>query len=59
MSDLSPTQKAEFIEFIELLCHEAALEILPHYGPEVEIERKSDATRSHWLTATQKNASAS
>ena len=53
MSDLSPTHKAEFVEFIEMLCHEAALEILPHYGPEVEIERKSDATP---VTLADRNA---
>ena len=53
MSDLSPTQKSEFVNFIELLCHEAALEILPHYGPEVEIEHKSDATP---VTLADRNA---
>ncbi len=44
MSALNSEQKKEFIEFISYLCDEAALEILPHYGPDVEIERKSDAT---------------
>lgn len=44
MSALSSEQKAEFKEFIAFLCEEAAKEILPHYGPDVDIERKSDAT---------------
>ncbi|MEO0509122.1 MAG: inositol monophosphatase family protein [Verrucomicrobiota bacterium] len=44
MSSLTSAQKEEFIEFIAHLCEAAAEEILPHYGPDVEIERKSDAT---------------
>ena len=44
MPELTRDQKNEFTEFIEFLCHEATKEILPHYGPDVEIERKSDAT---------------
>lgn len=53
MPELLLTQKAEFVTFIEELCHEAALEILPHYGPDVEIERKSDATP---VTLADRNA---
>ena len=44
MSQLTRAQKDEFIEFIAYLCEEASKEILPHYGPDVEIERKSDKT---------------
>ena len=44
MSELSRAQKDEFIKFIAYLCDEASKEILPHYGPDIEIERKSDAT---------------
>ncbi|WP_269522484.1 inositol monophosphatase family protein [Coraliomargarita parva] len=53
MSELSSVQKAEFKEFIAYLCEEAAKEIMPHYGPEVEIERKSDATP---VTLADRNA---
>jgi fructose-1,6-bisphosphatase/inositol monophosphatase family enzyme len=44
MSELTHAQKDEFIKFIAYLCDEASKEILPHYGPDIEIERKSDAT---------------
>ena len=44
MSELTRAQKDEFIKFIAYLCDEASKEILPHYGPDIEIERKSDAT---------------
>ncbi|MDB2682513.1 hypothetical protein N9Z14_07960, partial [Opitutales bacterium] len=44
MPELTRAQKDEFIEFIAYLCDEASKEILPHYGPDVEIERKSDKT---------------
>jgi myo-inositol-1(or 4)-monophosphatase len=44
MSELTRAQKDEFIKFIAYLCDEASKEILPHYGPGIEIERKSDAT---------------
>jgi len=44
MTTLSSEQRDEFKPFIKHLCEEAAKEILPHYGPEVSIERKSDAT---------------
>ena len=53
MSELTRAQKDEFIEFIAYLCEEAAKEILPHYGPDVEIERKSDATP---VTLADRNA---
>ena len=53
MSELTPTQKDEFISFITHLCEEAATEILPHYGPDVEIDRKSDATP---VTLADRNA---
>lgn len=53
MSELTRTQKNEFIEFITHLCQEAAKEILPHYGPEVAIEHKSDATP---VTLADRNA---
>ena len=44
MSELTRAQKDEFIKFIAYLCDEASKEIMPHYGPDIEIERKSDAT---------------
>ena len=44
MSEPTRAQKDEFIKFIAYLCDEASKEILPHYGPGIEIERKSDAT---------------
>lgn len=44
MPDLTPALTDEFRRFIAELSEEAAKEILPHYGPDVEIERKSDAT---------------
>ncbi len=53
MSELTRAQKDEFIEFIAYLCEEAAKEIMPHYGPDVEIERKSDATP---VTLADRNA---
>lgn len=53
MSELTPNQKDEFIEFITYLCEEAAKEILPHYGPDVSIDRKSDATP---VTLADRNA---
>ena len=53
MSELTRTQKDEFIQFIAYLCEEAAREILPHYGPDVEIDRKSDATP---VTLADRNA---
>ena len=53
MPELTSDQKNEFIEFIVHLCQEAAEEILPHYGPDVEIERKSDATP---VTLADRNA---
>ncbi|MGC6424243.1 MAG: inositol monophosphatase family protein [Lentimonas sp.] len=53
MSELTSAQKDEFKEFIAYLCEEAAKEILPHYGPDVEIERKSDATP---VTLADRNA---
>ncbi|MFP4069959.1 MAG: inositol monophosphatase family protein [Opitutales bacterium] len=53
MSELSTAQKDEFKGFIAYLCEEAAKEIMPHYGPEVEIERKSDATP---VTLADRNA---
>ena len=53
MSELTRTQKDEFIEFIAYLCEEAAKEILPHYGPDVVIDRKSDATP---VTLADRNA---
>ncbi len=53
MSELTRTQKDEFIQFITYLCEEAAQEILPHYGPDVTIDRKSDATP---VTLADRNA---
>ena len=53
MPDLNRTQKDEFIEFIAYLCCEATKEILPHYGPDVIIERKSDTTP---VTLADRNA---
>ena len=53
MSDFIHPQKDEFIEFIAYLCEEAAEEILPHYGPDVAIDRKSDATP---VTLADRNA---
>lgn len=53
MPDLTRAQKDEFIKFIAYLCEEAAKEILPHYGPDVAIERKSDATP---VTLADRNA---
>ena len=53
MQELTTTQKDEFIEFITYLCEEAAKEILPHYGPDVEIDRKSDASP---VTLADRNA---
>ncbi len=53
MSELSFEQNETFKAFAVELCHEAAKEILPHYGPEVEIERKSDATP---VTLADRNA---
>lgn len=53
MSEFTHTQKNEFIEFIAYLCKKAADEILPHYGPDVEIDRKSDATP---VTLADRNA---
>ena len=53
MSTLTREQKDEFIPFIAQLCHEASKEILPHYGPDVAIERKSDATP---VTLADRNA---
>jgi len=53
MSELTRTQKDEFIQFVAYLCEEAAKEILPHYGPTVEIDRKSDATP---VTLADRNA---
>ena len=44
MSELTRAQKDEFIKFIVYLCDEASKEIVPHYSPDIEIERKSDAT---------------
>ena len=53
MSELSSEQNETFKAFAVELCNEAAKEILPHYGPEVEIERKSDATP---VTLADRNA---
>ena len=53
MPELTRAQKDEFIEFIAYLCDEAAKEIMPHYGPDVEIERKSYATP---VTLADRNA---
>lgn len=53
MSTLSTEQKEEFKQFIAYLCTESAKEILPHYGPDVAIERKSDATP---VTLADRNA---
>ena len=44
MSELTRSQKDEFIKFIVYLCDEASKEMLPHYGSDIEIKRKSDAT---------------
>ena len=38
MTAISHEQKKEFKVFIDLLCEEAAKEILPHYGPDVKVE---------------------
>ena len=46
-------QNNEFLEFTRFLCEEAAGEILPHYGPDVAIERKSDLTP---VTLADRNA---
>ena len=53
MAALSNELKNEFKTFIAHLCEEAAKEILPHYGPDVAIERKSDATP---VTIADRNA---
>lgn len=53
MSPLSTAQKEAFKKFISFLCEESAKEILPHYGPDVAIERKSDATP---VTLADRNA---
>jgi myo-inositol-1(or 4)-monophosphatase len=53
MSELSTAQKEEFKRFIAELCAAAAKEILPHYGPDVRVERKSDATP---VTLADRNA---
>ncbi len=53
MSELTRTQKDEFIKFIAYLCEEAAKEILPHYGPDVAIDRKADASP---VTLADRNA---
>ena len=53
MTAISHKQKEEFKVFIDLLCEEAAKEILPHYGPDVKVERKSDATP---VTIADRNA---
>ena len=53
MSELTRTQKDEFIEFIAYLCEAAAEEILPHYGPDVVVDQKSDATP---VTLADRNA---
>ena len=44
MSVLTRAEKDKFIKFIAYLCDEASKEILPHYGPGIEIEQKSDST---------------
>ena len=53
MPNLNRAQKDEFIKFIAYLCSEATKEILPHYGPDVIIERKSDTTP---VTLADRNA---
>ena len=53
MTAISHEQKKEFKVFIDLLCEEAAKEILPHYGPDVKVEHKSDATP---VTIADRNA---
>jgi len=53
MDALSSEQIQEFKQFITFLCEEATQEILPHYGAQVEVERKSDATP---VTLADKNA---
>ena len=53
MDVLSSEQIQEFKQFITFLCEEATQEILPHYGAQVEVERKSDATP---VTLADKNA---
>ena len=42
-----------FKQFITFLCEEATKEILPHYGSQVAVEKKSDATP---VTLADKNA---
>ncbi len=46
-------QIEEFKKFITFLCEEATKEILPHYGSNVSVEKKSDATP---VTLADKNA---
>ena len=53
MPELTQEQNHAFTEFTIELCELAAGEILPHYGPDVEIERKSDATP---VTLADRNA---
>ena len=53
MTAISHEQKKEFKVFIDLLCEEAAKEILRHYGPDVKVEHKSDATP---VTIADRNA---
>jgi histidinol phosphatase-like enzyme (inositol monophosphatase family) len=53
MSSLSKEQNLEFKQFIRYLCAESAKEILPHYGPDVTVEKKSDATP---VTLADRNA---
>ena len=53
MSELTPNQTEEFIDFITQLCDEATQEILPHYGPDVTVDHKSDASP---VTVADRNA---
>lgn len=53
MSELTPNQKKEFIDFITYLSEEAAKEIMTHYGPDVTVDHKSDASP---VTLADRNA---